>query len=326
MKTEDLIERVNALNIESDFKLTDGLIRKLVFDGVITPAPSWVKVVYGRRKRSVPLRTGSAAKMRFASQQTSQLKMKGRPPSNWPEETVAEIAAYLTVQNMLVDRVGVRIPKETIKDIRLFSRTLKSNPQEWCPVFIDEDGEIDFELKHHYLKLVLLRGRRIKDKVDSKYTSEYNIDIRRDNLLESIEEFLNDLIKRKESEPDHFNEDEINELYERRESIKDFLRSYSVSHDPNNEVEFTVIPEVAKWLVTYEKVLSKTPLADPLRADYRWIVDIKLKTGAEPHYEPYPVVLRPSYHGSPVRADQVSVRYHVNIDHENGELSRIESI
>jgi hypothetical protein len=324
MKTEELIERVNALNIESDFNLTEGLIRKLVFDGVITAAPRDVRVTVasGRRKRSVPLRTESGSKMRV----TSQLKMKGRPPSNWPEETVAEIAAYLTVQNMLVDRVGVRIPKETIKDIRLFSRTLKSNPQEWCPVFIDEDGDIDFEPKHDYVKFVLRRGLRITDEVDSKYKSEYDMDIRRDSLFESAEEFLNHLLSRKEGEPDLFNEDESYDLYDLSESITDFRRSYGVSYNPNNEVEFTVIPEVSKWLVTYEKVLNNRPLADPLRVLYGWIVDIKHKTGAEPAYRLDTVVLRSSYLGSPVRADQVSVRYHVNIDHENGGLSRIESI
>lgn len=319
MKTQEVIDRVKELGIASDGELTAAMLRKLVHDGVVTPAPRSIKSV-----------------------------RKGRPPSDWSEETVAEIAAYLVVKKIDERDVRTNLPKRSIKEVRIVSQNVRNEPWSFCAVNVDNDGNIDLDPQHRWFRFKLRQIGKLVEKIDffSKYVpqkkTEFDIEIERDALfkdLQGVEEFFKDLQNRKKEEPTLFNKDEGYAIDELSESVGGFRRQFGNTHKLP-DFEFTVPVEVSKWLATYEKVLNERPLFVPLRIDYRWMVDVKFTKKATENvsrseqdqdlqradiaYTLDVVARNSSYRGSPVQFDSVNVQYLVRThytDEDAAELS-----
>jgi len=320
METKELIARINALGVESSYELTASALRKLVHDGVLTPAP-----------------------------RSAKSSRKGRPPSDWPEEAVAEIAAYLIVKKMDEKHVRTSIPKRSIKEVRLVSQNIRNEPWKFCPVSVDNDGDIDLDPQHRWVRFELLRPVRIpKELIESgvltiRNKTEFDVEIARDSLLEEVEQLLHHFQHRKKQDPKLFSKDESYDIDYLSESVEIFRRQFAHTHELP-DFEFTFPFEVTRWLATYEKVLDGRPLSVPLRIDYRWMIDITFKKkpttlqlrkrqetmdrashskqGEEGQraniaYTLDVVALNSSYRGNPVLSDSVNVQYRVKKHYED---------
>jgi hypothetical protein len=324
LEINDLIAEVNALDIEPP-TLKPSFIRKLAHDGVISSAPRYAR---------------SAGKGRGG-------------PTNWSEDSVAEIAAFLSLRKM--DAKGIHLPKRFIKHIKEVGISLRNAPWRLCRVGVAENAEFDLVALSEFVRIVRIgrAGELATDETSIEHIfADSDPEVARDLLFYKLRDVLDELLRqelrRKGRNPDSFNDSTADQLAWSIESINEFLHFFGKTSDPRdaerNYGVFKASREVAKWIATYEKVKLNLPLSTPLELWYLYNVDVTKKAAPEQqelelniterdadqrqyqsrvdvdvHYA-YPRLKWYPFRESETHEDQVLVQYDINL-HDLSEES-----